>query len=207
LEGAYHMVLKKGLITFGTALGIMFAGTSIASASENNSIVDYLAAKGEDYSFQHRSELATANGIVGYRGTAVQNLQLLQTLRGTQSTPVHTNTVATQPAQAQSAQAAPSQPSGRSIQVSATAYVSDCKGCSGITATGINLKANPNQKVIAVDPKVIPLGSKVYVEGYGTAIAGDTGSAIKGNKIDLYMQNYADAIAFGRRTVTVTVLN
>ena len=48
--------------------------------------------------------------------------------------------------------------------------------------TGINLRANPNLKVIAVDPSVIPLGSKVWVEGYGYAVAGDTGGAIKGNE-------------------------
>ena len=63
--------------------------------------------------------------------------------------------------------------------MTATAYTASCAGCSGITATGINLKANPNQKVISVNPTVIPLGSKVSVEGYGEAIAGDTGGAIK----------------------------
>ena len=66
--------------------------------------------------------------------------------------------------------------------MTATAYTAHCNGCSGITATGINLRANPNLKVIAVDPSVIPLGSKVWVEGYGYAVAGDTGGAIKGNE-------------------------
>lgn len=101
--------------------------------------------------------------------------------------------------------AAPS--SGKEFYVSATAYTASCAGCSGITATGINLKANPGLKVIAVDPNVIPLGSKVYVEGYGYAVAGDTGGAIKGNKIDLFMANHSDAVAFGRQQVKVTVLN
>lgn len=91
--------------------------------------------------------------------------------------------------------------------VSATAYTAYCAGCSGITATGINLKANPNAKVIAVDPRVIPLGSKVYVEGYGHAIAGDTGGAIKGNKIDLFMNDLGRAKQWGRKNVTVTILN
>ncbi|MBT2583828.1 DUF348 domain-containing protein [Planococcus sp. ISL-109] len=103
---------------------------------------------------------------------------------------------------------APSEPTGgKEFYVSATAYTASCTGCSGITATGINLKANPGLKVIAVDPRVIPLGSKVWVEGYGNAIAGDTGGAIKGNKIDLFMPNRADAIAFGRKQVKIKVLN
>ena len=59
---------------------------------------------------------------------------------------------------------------------------------------------------IAVDPSVIPLGSKVHVEGYGYAIASDTGGAIKGNKIDLYMNSEAECISFGRRTVTVNII-
>ena len=58
-------------------------------------------------------------------------------------------------------------------------------------------KANPNTKVIAVDPTVIPLGSKVYVEGYGNAIAEDTGGAIKGNRIDRFIPSEQDAINFG----------
>lgn len=98
-------------------------------------------------------------------------------------------------------------PSGREFYVSATAYTALCDtGCTGITATGINLLKNPGLKVIAVDPSVIPLGSKVYVEGYGYAVAGDTGGAIKGNKIDLYMQNHGDAVAFGRKQVKITIL-
>ncbi len=92
-------------------------------------------------------------------------------------------------------------------RMTATAFTAYCGGCSGITRTGINLKKNPKAKVIAVDPKVIPLGSKVYVEGYGEAIAGDTGSAIRGNKIDVFYPTKSQAYKWGRRTVTVTVLN
>ncbi len=98
-------------------------------------------------------------------------------------------------------------PSGKEITVEATAYTATCEGCSGITATGINLLENPNQKVISVDPTVIPLGSKVYVEGYGEAIAGDTGGAIKGNKIDVFIPSKQDAINFGRKQLKVTILN
>ncbi|WP_430786013.1 LysM peptidoglycan-binding domain-containing protein [Virgibacillus flavescens] len=96
---------------------------------------------------------------------------------------------------------------GRTFSVEATAYTAYCTGCSGITATGVNLKANPNAKVIAVDPNVIPLGTKVYVEGYGYAVAADTGGAIKGNKIDLHVPTKNQAYSWGRRTVKITIVN
>lgn len=101
--------------------------------------------------------------------------------------------------------AAPS--GGKEFYVSATAYTAKCNGCSGITATGIDLRGNPNLKVIAVDPSVIPLGSKVWVEGYGHAIAGDTGGAIKGNKIDLHFPTKEAAYQFGSRKVKIKVIN
>ncbi|WP_144527822.1 LysM peptidoglycan-binding domain-containing protein [Peribacillus simplex] len=95
----------------------------------------------------------------------------------------------------------------KEITVRATAYTADCQGCSGTTATGVNLKANPNAKVISVDPSVIPLGSKVYVEGYGYATAADTGSAIKGNRVDIFVPNEKDAVNWGVKNVKVQILN
>ncbi|MGG1268980.1 3D domain-containing protein [Priestia aryabhattai] len=119
-----------------------------------------------------------------------------------------------QQAQAEQAQKEQQQPaessqqaSGKSMTVEATAYTANCAGCSGTTATGVDLKANPNQKVIAVDPSVIPLGSKVYVEGYGEAVAADTGGAIKGNRIDVFVPSEGDAQQFGRKSVKITVMN
>jgi len=94
----------------------------------------------------------------------------------------------------------------KEFMVSTSAFTANCRGCSGITTTGINLKKNPNLKVIAVDPRVIKLGTKVYVEGYGYAIAGDTGGSIKGNKIDLFMPNHASALKWGRKTVKIKIL-
>lgn len=96
---------------------------------------------------------------------------------------------------------------GRTFTVTATAYTAQCSGCTGVTATGINLNQNRNMKVIAVDPNVIPLGSKVHVEGYGTAIAGDTGGAIRGNRIDVHVPTKSDATRWGRKQVQITVLN
>lgn len=95
----------------------------------------------------------------------------------------------------------------KEMYVTATAYSPYDAGMSGITATGINIRKNPNMKMIAVDPNVIPLGSKVWVEGYGTAIAGDTGGAIKGRKIDLLMPTKDDCFDFGRRTVKIRILD
>ncbi|MBO0602903.1 DUF348 domain-containing protein [Sporosarcina sp. E16_3] len=96
---------------------------------------------------------------------------------------------------------------GEEFYVTATAYTAYCNGCSGITRTGINLRANPNLKVIAVDPSIIPLGSKVWVEGYGYAVAGDTGGAIKGKKIDLHVPTKSDAYKFGRRQVKIKIID
>ncbi|TQR19366.1 3D domain-containing protein [Psychrobacillus vulpis] len=90
--------------------------------------------------------------------------------------------------------------------VSASAFTANCNGCTGITSTGINLKRNPDVKVIAVDPNVIKLGTKVYVEGYGYAIAGDTGGGIKGNKIDVFFSSTNDAYKWGRKNVTIKIL-
>ena len=95
----------------------------------------------------------------------------------------------------------------KEMTVTATAYTAYCTGCSGTTAIGIDLRANPNQRVIAVDPRVIPLGTKVWVEGYGEAIAGDTGGAIKGNKIDVFIPSQDSAMAWGVKTVKIKILN
>lgn len=99
-----------------------------------------------------------------------------------------------------------SQETARELYVNSTAYTTNCNGCSSRTATGINLNANPNIKLIAVDPRIIPLGSKVYVEGYGYAVAGDTGGAIKGNIIDVYFASKSEAYRWGRRYVKIRIL-
>jgi 3D (Asp-Asp-Asp) domain-containing protein len=85
------------------------------------------------------------------------------------------------------------------IQMVATAYTAGCYGCSGITASG----RPAGHGIVAVDPRYIPLGTRLFIPGYGFAIAGDTGGAIKGYRIDLGFNSYSDAIRFGRRAVTV----
>lgn len=95
----------------------------------------------------------------------------------------------------------------------ASHYTAHCEGCSGITATGIDVTRTIYAKglrVIAVDPRVIPLGSIVRVEyPDGTtfkAIAGDVGGAIKGRRIDVLVASENEAYRLGKQTVTVTIL-
>ena len=99
------------------------------------------------------------------------------------------------------------QPAGQTFIMESTAYSSDPADTLGggtVTATGQNLLANP--MAVAVDPNVIPLGTRLYVEGYGEAIASDTGGAIKGNIVDVHFPTYEQCIQWGRRQVKVTIL-
>ena len=104
----------------------------------------------------------------------------------------------------------------KTIDVKCTAYDLSFESCGkrpgdrgyGITASG--MKAGVG--VVAVDPKVIPLGTKLYIEAidgswsYGYAIAGDTGGAIKGNRVDLFFDTYSECMQFGRRSARVYIL-
>ena len=89
------------------------------------------------------------------------------------------------------------------ITMEATAYLPTDGGGDGITATGIRARHG----VVAVDPNVIPLGTRVYIPGYGEAIAADTGGDIIGNRIDVVLEDYGSAMQFGRRTVDVYILS
>ncbi|MBI2843043.1 MAG: G5 domain-containing protein [Armatimonadetes bacterium] len=96
--------------------------------------------------------------------------------------------------------------SRRILSMNASAYDPGPRSCgkyaNGRTCTGMEA----GYGVVAVDPSVIPLGSSLYIEGYGYAIAGDKGRSIKGNKIDLGFDTYAAARRFGRRQVVVHIL-
>ncbi len=85
----------------------------------------------------------------------------------------------------------------------ATAYLPTDGNGEGITYTGTLARHGE----IAVDPCVIPLGTRVFIPGYGVAVAEDTGGDILGNRIDLCMTNYDACMAFGRRTVPVYILD
>jgi len=93
----------------------------------------------------------------------------------------------------------------RMVHMNASAYAADprCTGKYGNrTASGMRA----GYGVVAVDRGVIPLGTRLYIEGYGHAIAADVGGAIRGNRIDLCFDNYHQALRFGRRTMKVYIL-
>jgi len=103
----------------------------------------------------------------------------------------------------------------KKLKVRATAYTADFN-CTGkgpgdpafaITSTGTTAKRNPNgYSTVAVDPRVIPLGTKLWIEGYGYGIAEDVGGAIKGNKIDLYYNSSGESWNWGARNVNIYIL-
>jgi 3D (Asp-Asp-Asp) domain-containing protein len=92
---------------------------------------------------------------------------------------------------------------GATMKMVATAYTASCSGCSGRTKSG----APAGHGIVAVDPRVIPLGTALFIPGYGRAIAGDTGGAIRGNRIDLGFNSTSDAFRFGTRPITVYILH
>jgi 3D (Asp-Asp-Asp) domain-containing protein len=102
----------------------------------------------------------------------------------------------TPPPAAPRAAATSSAPAGRTLRVSATGY-----SLGGHTATGMPV----GWGVVAVDPSLIPLGTRLVVPGYGEAVAADVGSGVRGAMIDLWFPTLAQARAWGRRTVTIRI--
>ncbi|MEY8762704.1 MULTISPECIES: 3D domain-containing protein [Clostridium] len=103
----------------------------------------------------------------------------------------------------------------RSVKMKATAYTADYQSTGkrpgdpafGITASGTVARRDTEKySSIAVDPRVIPLGTKLYVEGYGYAVAEDTGGAIKGNRVDLFFNSNSEASNWGVKWVDVYVI-
>jgi 3D (Asp-Asp-Asp) domain-containing protein len=129
-----------------------------------------------------RQRRLTTRQIAALDSSAQQVVQRAETIQAQASVP--------------SSAGAPVVGGDRSLTVMATGY-----SLEGQTATG--LPAGPG--VVAVDPSVIPLGTRMTIPGYGEGVAADTGSAVQGYAIDLWFPTLADALAWGRRTVTITL--
>ena len=194
--------MKKLIFTFVLATALMVTGANESSAAASTHKVQ----KGDTLYKISRIHNVSVNSIMSWNGMKSTVIYPNQTLKVVSN---GSTTAAKKPA------AKPTKTPSRNddatvkkeFMANASAYTASCRGCSGITKTGINLKKNPSMKVIAVDPLVIPLGSKVHVEGYGYAVAGDIGGAIKGNRIDVFMASHGKAIQWGRKSVRVKVLN
>lgn len=155
---------------------------------------------------QTANELATTRGS---RVAFISRLRSVQQLKASQIAALQTiaqqaetksqtisASVAAPPAPGTSTTPAPAPASGHSITVSSTGY-----SLPGHTATGLPV----GWGVVAVDPSVIPLGTRMTIPGYGEGVAADTGSAVRGYDIDLWFPTLAQARAWGRRTVTITL--
>lgn len=203
--------LSSDMIYAGQTLQV--GGTASAKTTSNTGAeVRYTVKPGDTLANIAAAYGTTAQTLADWNGLRSANViyagDVLVVKNGSVRAPIESSK---RKAQAAASQQQTSQQTSRSVAqtmtVEATAYTAYCTGCSGVTANGTDLRANPGAKVIAVDPRVIPLGSRVWVEGYGEAIAADTGGAIKGNRIDVFIPTQDGALNWGRRTVTVKILN
>jgi 3D (Asp-Asp-Asp) domain-containing protein len=137
---------------------------------------------------------ATLAALEAARGEREAQLAAFRATRGSNST-----TISTLEAEARELAAAPTQTgslAGRTLTMSATGY-----SLKGRTSTGVAV----GYGVVAVDPNVIPLGTKMTIPGYGQGVAADTGGAVTGARIDLWFPTQAEALAWGTRTVSITL--
>ena len=148
-----------------------------------------------------QKEVSVDNGTEEHSYRVQNNNEVKEVEKSEATTPATPATEATETTQAA---AASSNQGGYYLTVEATAYSYNEAGLSNYTADGTNLINDP--QVIAVDPSVIPLGSYVEIPGYGIYRAADTGGAIYGNRIDVHLVNLNDVYNFGRRTITIRVL-
>jgi 3D (Asp-Asp-Asp) domain-containing protein len=176
-------------------------GTALAAARQTTS--DLVGARGQRLTFiaqlQSKQRLK-ARQISALQLTALRveaKSQKLQAAADAATIPTDpTSTDAASPALPAAPAQPAAQPSGRTITVSSTGYA-----LPGHASTGIPV----GWGIVAVDPSVIPLGTRMTIPGYGEGVAADTGSAVHGAMIDLWFPSLAQARAWGRRSVTVTL--
>ena len=147
-----------------------------------------------------RAEAATAATLAALETARREQAARLAAYRARQRS--NSSTVSSLEAEARDLAAAQSIPTGgasqggRVLTVTATGYA-----LKGRTATGVSV----GYGIVAVDPGVIPLGTKMTIPGYGQGVAADTGGAVVGARIDLWFPTRAEALAWGTRTVSITL--
>lgn len=206
--------IKTLLFSSALVAGVIGFGRQVDAAEVQHTVATSDTLYGISMKYygdaDHISAIAKANNITDpnmiYDGETLK-IDTDASAETTTETPTSA-TVAETTAEVTAAEPAESQPQGQTMTMESTAYSSDPADTLGggtVTATGQNLLENP--MAVAVDPSVIPLGTRLYVEGYGEAYAVDTGSAIQGNIIDVHFPTAAQANNWGRRQVQVTILS
>lgn len=205
--------VQEYTIKWGDTLSVISeaTGASFDTLVQVNEIQDAnLIYPGTVLRFSADQKEVTVDNGTEQHSYRVQNNNEVKEVETTEATTQAAETETTQAAQATEATqttqaaAASSNQGGYYLTVEATAYSYNEAGLSNYTADGTNLINDP--QVIAVDPSVIPLGSYVEIPGYGIYRAADTGGAIYGNRIDVHLVNLNDVYNFGRRTITIRVL-
>lgn len=205
--------VQEYTIKWGDTLSVISeaTGASLDTLVQVNEIQDAnLIYPGTVLRFSADQKEVTVDNGTEQHSYRVQNNNEVKEVETTEATTQAAETETTQAAQVTEATqttqaaAASSNQGGYYLTVEATAYSYNEAGLSNYTADGTNLINDP--QVIAVDPSVIPLGSYVEIPGYGIYRAADTGGAIYGNRIDVHLVNLNDVYNFGRRTITIRVL-
>lgn len=203
--------VQEYTIKWGDTLSVISeaTGASLDTLVQVNEIQDAnLIYPGTVLRFSADQKEVTVDNGTEQHSYRVQDNNEVQEVETTEATTQATETTqgsqATEATETTQAAAASSSQGGYYLTVEATAYSYNEAGLSNYTADGTNLVSEPN--VIAVDPSVIPLGSYVEIPGYGIFRAADTGGAIQGNKIDVHLVDLNDVYNFGRRTITIRVL-
>ena len=194
--------VQEYTIKWGDTLSVISeaTGASLDTLVQVNEIQDAnLIYPGTVLRFSADQKEVTVDNGTEQHSYRVQNNNEVKEVETTEAT-----TQAARETETTQAAAASSNQGGYYLTVEATAYSYNEAGLSSYTADGTNLVSEPN--VIAVDPSVIPLGSYVEIPGYGIFRAADTGGAIYGNRIDVHLVNLNDVYNFGRRTITIRVL-
>ena len=172
---------------------LIYPGTVLRFSADQKEVTVNNGSQEHSYRVQDNKEFKEVEKSEATTSASNETAQATQATQATETTQA-----------AQTTQAASSSQNGYYLTVEATAYSYNEAGLSSYTADGTNLVNEPN--VIAVDPSVIPLGSYVEIPGYGIFRAADTGGAIYGNRIDVHLVNLNDVYNFGRRTITIRVL-